>query len=336
MSNSNGMGGQGRRLKASVLGVAALMVLVFCGLALTSTRADDAPLRVVATIAMIGEPLARIAGPHVAVDTIMGEGVDPHLYRPTRSDITRLTRADAIVYNGLALEAQLLRPIERLGQRVPTLAVAEAIDNADYLPYDGGPGDPHVWMDPALWRQALEAAVAFLMALDPDHADSFRANADAYFKELEALNAYAAEVLSTIPQGRRLLVTAHDAFSYFGARFAIDVRGIQGISTESEAGLKAIEDLVDLIVERAVPAVFVETSVTERQVRALIDGAGARGHRVTVGGRLFSDAMGPPGSHEGTYLGMIDHNVTVIARALGGTADAGGAFGRLTLGQKDQ
>ncbi|MGF1453884.1 MAG: metal ABC transporter solute-binding protein, Zn/Mn family [Alphaproteobacteria bacterium] len=294
------------------------------------TQAQSKPLKIVATTAMIGEPLTRIVGAHAQVETLMGEGVDPHLYRPTRSDIARLTRADAIIYNGLALEAQLLRPIDQLAARTPVLAVAEAIDAAARLPYEGGPGDPHIWMDPALWRDALAAAVDFLIRLDPDHAQAFRDNAARYFAELDTLQTYADETMGSIPENARILVTAHDAFSYFGARYSIKVRGILGISTESEAGLRAIEDLVTLIVTRKIRAVFVESSVSDRQVRALVDGAAARDWQVSVGGTLFSDAMGAAGTYRGTYIGMIDHNVTVIARALGGEAPADGAFGRLS------
>ncbi len=309
-----------------------VLVLILTAQSAASVSAcaqQSRPLKIVATTAMIGEPLSRIVGDHADIEILMGEGVDPHLYRPTRSDIARLTRADAIIYNGLALEAQLLRPIGQLAARTPTLAVAEAIEEAYRLPYEGGPGDPHIWMDPALWQRALQAAMAFLIDLDPEHADAFRANAAVFFSEMDQLETYAAAAMASIPEGARILVTAHDAFNYFGARYGIEVRGILGISTESEAGLKAIEDLVTLIVTRKVPAVFVESSVSERQVQALVDGAAAQGWQVKVGGTLFSDAMGPPGTHRGTYIGMIDHNVTVIARALGGSAPSDGIFGRL-------
>ncbi len=309
----------------------AAVALILANTALADDRSATTP-RIVTTTAMIGEPLTVIADDKAQVEFLLGEGVDPHLYRPTRSDIVRLTRADIILYNGLSLEAQLMRPIEQLRSRAKVLAIAEAVDDGLWLPYDNGPGDPHLWMDPQLWRQALSAAVAFVQDSDPDNRDAYRAGADAYFQVLDQLNIYAADVMATIPKEARVLITAHDAFNYFGARFGIEVRGIQGISTESEAGLREIEALVDLLVERKVPAVFVETSVSERQVRALIDGAAARGHEVTVGGTLYSDAMGRTGTYEGTYIGMMDHNVTTIARALGGQAPVGGAFGRLTAG----
>ncbi len=286
-------------------------------------------LTIVATIGMIGEPLSVIAGEHADVKTLLGEGVDPHLYRPTATDIRKLRRADIIISNGLTLEAQLEQPIEQLSRRAATLAIGEALADDLLLPYDNGPGDPHIWMDPKLWRQALSAAVELIAGRDPAHADQYRRNAAAYFGRLDALEAYADQAMASIPEDARRLVTAHDAFSYFGERFGIEVHGIQGISTESEAGLLAIEGLVDLLVDKQVPAVFVETSVSDRHVRALIEGAAARGAEVRIGGSLFSDAMGAPGTYEGTYIGMIDHNVTTIARALGGVAPEPGLNGRL-------
>jgi len=313
-----------------LLGGAAL------GLAATApfglgARASEG-LQILCTIAQIGQPLQRIAGEHARVDWLLGEGVDPHSYRLTRRDVARLTGADMIFYNGLYLEAQMVEMMEALGERKPVLAVAEAAradEDGSLLPWDVGPGDPHLWMDPALWRRAIAAAVATMSVADSTKRDAFAAGYEAFASDVQALESYAEEALATIPEQARILVTAHDAFGYFGRRFALQVEGIQGISTESEAGLKRIEDLVDLLVTRKVPAVFVETSVSERNVRALIDGAAARGHDVRIGGTLFSDAMGAPGTYQGTYLGMIDHNVTTITRALGGQAPEAGYFGRL-------
>jgi manganese/zinc/iron transport system substrate-binding protein len=168
-----------------------------------------------------------------------------------------------------------------------------------------------------------------LAGFDPEHADGYRERAAAYTTRLEALDAYARQVLGSIPEGQRVLVTAHDAFNYMARAYGLEVRGVQGISTESEAGVKDIEDLVGFLVERRIPAVFVETSVSDKNVRALVEGARARGHQVVVGGQLFSDAMGTAGTYEGTYIGMIDHNVTTITRALGGEAPEHGFQGKL-------
>jgi manganese/zinc/iron transport system substrate-binding protein len=210
-------------------------------------------------------------------------------------------------------------------------AVTELIDEKYLLTpkeFQGHP-DPHVWMDVAAWSKAVEAVAGSLGKFDPRNADYYAANAARYRAELAELDDYARRVMASIPEHKRVLITAHDAFNYFGRAYGIAVRGIQGISTESEAGIRDINLLVDMIVERSIEAVFVETSVAEKNVRALIEGARSRGRSVRIGGTLFSDAMGPPGSYEGTYIGMIDHNATTIARALGGDAPPGGMQGRL-------
>ncbi len=292
-------------------------------------------ISVVATTGMIADTARNVAGERAEVRGLMGPGVDPHLYKPTRSDIARLMRADLVLYNGLLLEGKMTDALiraARAGRRV--YAVTEELDESTLLEpeeFDGA-YDPHVWMDPALWARAVEVIRDALIEADPDGASVYRANAAAYLEELNELDAYATRTLASVPAGRRALVTAHDAFNYLGARSGFDVVGIQGISTESEAGVRDIERLVDLLVEREIPAVFIETTVSDRNVRALIEGAAAQGHRVTIGGSLFSDAMGAPGRYEGTYIGMIDHNVTTITRALGGEAPARGMRGRLPGG----
>jgi manganese/zinc/iron transport system substrate-binding protein len=261
----------------------------------------------------------------------MGPGVDPHAYRQTRSDIVAMTQADLVLWNGLYLEAQLEPFLLDLAARKPVVAVAEAVPVAERLAHDeyADRHDPHVWMDPDLWVRVVGAVRDALAAADPDGAAVYAANAARHEAELRDLAAYAREVLASVPAARRVLVSAHDAFGYFGRAYGFEVEGIQGISTESEAGLRRIEALVELVVARDLPAVFVETSVADRNLRALIEGAAARGRTVEIGGELFSDAMGEPGTYEGTYLGMIDHNATVIARALGGAAPPRGRLGLL-------
>ena len=287
---------------------------------------------IVTTTAMIGDPVRHVVGDRGTVESLMGEGVDPHLYRPSRSDVARLTRADFIFFNGLNLEPQMEPALHRIADTgKPVVAAAEAVDVSHLLSSQDYAGhfDPHVWMDPGLWVAVAEAARDTLSAADPAGVESYAANAAAYSEQLLALRRYAEDTLSTVPAESRVLVTAHDAFNYFGRAYGFEVIGIQGISTESEAGLRRIEELVDLLVDRQIPAVFVESSVSERNVQALVDGAAARGHRVRIGGQLFSDAMGPHGTYEGTYIGMIDHNVTTIARALGGAAAPTGMNGQL-------
>lgn len=291
-------------------------------------------IAVVATTGMVADAARVVGGDLVEVRALMGPGIDPHAYRQTRTDIVALTRADLVLWNGLYLEAQLEALMGDLAGRQRVVAVAEAVPDVLRLADEDYPDrfDPHVWMDPGLWAHAVGAVADALVATHPEGAEVFRANEAAYRAELDRLSAYARDVLGTVPQPARVLVTAHDAFGYFGAAYGFEVVGIQGISTESEAGLNRIGELVDLLVARGIGAVFVESSVSDRNVRALVEGAAARGHEVRIGGELFSDAMGVPGTYEGTYVGMIDHNVTTIASALGGQVPPRGMDGRLSAG----
>lgn len=312
-------------------GACAMVVLMAVLTALPAPVGAKAEIRknVVATIAQIGQPLAEIAGGKADVITLIGDGVDPHLYRLTRSDVAKINRADMVFYNGLHLEAQMLDMLRRFAARKPVLGIADTLKGQNLLPWDGKTHDPHVWMDPSLWSRALQAAVDALAEHDPANAVTYRANAAAYFSKLHALDARTRTAVASIPAASRALVSAHDAFGYFGRAYGIDVLAIQGISTESEAGIRKIETLVDTLVKRRISAVFVETTVSTRNVRALIEGAASRGHTVRIGGALFSDAMGARGGYTGTYLGMFDHNVTTIVRALGGTAPVKGFGGEL-------
>lgn len=288
-------------------------------------RDGDEPYQIVCTVGMITDVVRNIAGEQAVVEGIIGEGVDPHLYKPTRADVVKLSGADVVFYNGLLLEGKMSDVLVRVATTgKPVRAVTEVILESDsyLMAKDDGSEytDPHVWMDVRGWMQAVPVISDTLTAFDPGNASSYEANAVAYAGQLTRLDAYAKEAMGTIPEGQRVLITAHDAFQYMGRAYGIDVRGIQGISTESEAGVRDLEDLVDFIVENNIPAVFVESSVADKNVRALVEGARARGHEVAIGGELFSDAMGKPGTYEGTYIGMIDHNVTTIVNALGGTA----------------
>lgn len=283
---------------------------------------------------MIADAARRVGGELVEVRSLMGSGVDPHSYRQTRSDIVALTRADLVLWHGLYLEAQMERFLEDLGRKRAVVAVADALPKDDLLSHPDYEGryDPHVWMDPNTWFAVVDEVTRALTEAQPAGAETFAQNAATYRSELEHLASYAAETVAQVPESQRVLVTAHDAFSYFGRAFGFEVIGIQGISTNSEAGLNRISALVDELVDREIGAVFVETSVSDRNMRALVEGAAARGHEVVIGGSLYSDAMGEPGSYEGTYIGMIDHNVTTIARALGAPVDAGGMTGKLVQG----
>ena len=280
---------------------------------------------------MIADVVRQVGGERVNVEALMGPGVDPHLYRQTRTDIVRMTRADVVVWHGLYLEAQLEEFFAGLTKRKKVVALAERLAKARLLEHEEYKGrfDPHVWMDPKLWRDVVIAAREALSDLDPAGKSALEANAARHLAEIGRLTAYSERVLASVPPAARVLVTAHDAFNYFGRAYGFEVLGIQGISTESEAGLKQIEALVTTLVERKVKAVFVESSVADRNVKALIEGAAARGWTVEIGGELYSDAMGESGTYEGTYIGMIDHNVSTIARALGGMVPPRGMDDRL-------
>ncbi|CAD0184249.1 Tromp-1 [Ruegeria sp. THAF57] len=294
----------------------------------------EAPLKVVATTGMIADAVRQVGGDEVDVKGLMGPGVDPHAYRQTRSDIVAMTRADLILWHGLYLEAQMEDFFHDLGRTRPVVAVAEGVDPSKLRAHDdyADKFDPHVWMSPALWRDVVVEVQAALTEARPEAAGHFASNAQVHLAEIEQLEAYAAEALASVPENNRVLVTAHDAFGYFGAEYGYEVMGIQGISTQSEAGLNRIGELVDTLVDQQLGAVFVESSVSDRSMRALIEGAAAQGHEVGVGGELFSDAMGEPGTYEGTYVGMLDHNITVIAGALGADVPDRGMNGKLSAG----
>jgi len=324
------IGWKRRGFLGTVVVLAALLTLP----AMHSLQAAQIPFNTVTTTSQTADLVRAVAGDRAQVTSLMGEGIDPHTYKLTRSDVAKLAGADIVFYNGLMLEGKITDALNRVaGSGKPVIPVGERIDPSLLLrpaAFEGNP-DPHIWMDVSIWTKVLDVVRDALIEFDPAGADLYRANAADYAHKLDRLHTYAGTVLAGIPQQSRVLVTAHDAFNYLGRVYGLEVRGIQGISTESEAGLREIEELVDLLVSRKIAAVFVETSVSERNIRALIDGAAARGHPVAVGGSLYSDAMGAPGTYQGTYAGMIDHNVTTIAHALGGSPPDGGLDGRLAL-----
>ncbi len=300
---------------------------VMTALMLFSGLMAAAEQRLVTTVGMVTDLARAVAGERWEVVGLIGEGVDPHLFKPNRRTLIEVQRADLIIYNGFHLEGRMTEIFDRLRESgTPTLALAEQIVESGAIPplTDGGRTDPHVWMDVAAWRSGLAVIAAFMAQHDPAEADAYHRRAAERARELEIVEAYGRAVLGTVPEDRRVLVTAHDAFAYFGRAYHFEVRGIQGVSTESESGLKELEALVDLIVERRIPAIFAESSVSEKNVRALMEGAAARGHALGFGGVLYSDAMGAAGTYAGTYVGMIDHNFTTIAEALGGQVPYGG------------
>ncbi len=316
--------------RRTVVRAASLLALAWPARAFAQNR----PLRVVATVSMLADAVRAVGGARVAVTSLLGEGVDPHTYRPTRADIARLSGADLIVANGLQLEAQLNEALKSLGRTKPVVFAAESVPRERLLGDEQYKDrfDPHVWMDPTLWSLVVATVRDALIARDPVGRAAFEAGAQAYIAELAKLDGYARKLAAGVPEKSRILITAHDAFAYFGRAYGFEVQGIQGVSTESEAGLKRIEELVALVAARGIRAAFFESSVPDRNVRALVEGARARGHKLAIGGELYSDALGTPGTYEGTLIGMLDHNVTTIVRALGGDAPARGMAGKLKAG----
>lgn len=301
-----------------LMGMVLVLLLSGCNNAENRNEKNNGKINIVTTIAQIGEPISVIGGDHVNVTSLMGPGVDPHLYNATQGDIATLNDADIIFYNGLNLEGNMNEIFKEIGKTKPTLGIAETVAENNLLedPDKVGALDPHIWFDIDLWKEALNGAVALLIEHYPEIEDDLIANRDAYFAELDTLKKEAIEKLAEIPEEQRILVTAHDAFGYFGAAYDIEVIGLQGLSTDDEVGLSDIQSTIDIIVEHNVPAVFIETSINESSIQAVIEGAREAGVDVELGGELFSDAMGEAGTEEGTYLGMYRHNVETIYNAL--------------------
>ena len=283
--------------------------------------ATGAPLSVVCTTGQVADMLENIGGAHVKVVALMGAGVDPHLYKATPGDIRRLKRADVIFYSGLHLEGRLAAVLEKLAEKKPAIAVTAGVRQSEpqrlrTAPQFAESYDPHVWFDVGLWADCSEYAAGKLIEFDPAHAADYRDNADRYVTQLRALDRWCRDRILEIPKTQRVLVTAHDAFGYFGDAYGIEVHGLQGISTADEADLGALNDLVRLLVGRRIKAVFIESSVPRKSITSLIEGCDAAGHKVVIGGELYSDAMGPRGTPEGTYMGMVQYNVDEVVNAL--------------------
>jgi len=305
--------------RVMLLGVIAI-VLAACGGGATEKGSPIASrkIKVLATTGMIADLAINVGGERVTVDALMGPGVDPHLYKASEGDVQRMASADIILYNGLHLEGAMSEVFERMSERVPTVAVTEGIDRAKLQspPAFQGNHDPHVWFDVTLWMSALETIHNAFVQLDSANAAIYEANTRRYLDTLVALHKYVLDRAQSLPAEKRVLVTAHDAFEYFGSAYGFEVHGLQGISTVTEAGTADVQQLAEFIATHRVPAIFVESSVPTRSIEAVQAAVRARGFEVAIGGKLFSDAMGSAGTPDGTYPGMVRHNIDVIVNAL--------------------
>lgn len=283
----------------------------------------DGTLRIVATTGQIGDAVGYIAGDRAIHTTLLGPGIDPHTYVATEGDLRTFQEADVIFYNGLHLEAQLERVLVQIGERSDTrvVAVGEGLDPARLLswePDSGFPHDPHIWNDVQLWKSAVEAIRDTLAEADPANAEGYRANATSYLAQLDELDAYIKAEAEKIPAERRVIVTAHDAFGYFARAYGFEVEAVQGISTEAEASTADIQALTAIVLERQVPAIFVESTISPRTIEAVQAAVQAAGQEVKLGGSLYSDALGAPDGPAGTYIGMMRSNIDTMVAALGG------------------
>lgn len=299
-----------------------LLLVLFLPLLFTAckspSREDDGKLKIVTTTGMIYDAVINVAGDQANVVALMGPGVDPHLYKATQGDLKKLTSADLIFYNGLHLEGKLGEVLEKLSRTKPVIAISADIPDSLLREVPGfqGTHDPHIWFDVSLWKEAVKKIRNVLVNVDDSNAQRYSTSAETYLAQLDSLHQAVRLSILEIPEEQRVIITAHDAFGYFGDAYSIEVRGLQGISTVSEFGLRDVTNLVDYIIERKIKAIFVETSVSERSIEAVVQGCQQKGWQVTIGGNLYSDAMGAEGTKAGTYIGMVDTNITTIVNAL--------------------
>ncbi len=305
------------RLKMPFLAASAATLLM------APAAAEDAPLNVLATVGMISDVAQTVAGECAAVATLMGPGVDPHYYAATPVDVDKIARAALIFYVDRTLEERLADVLDGFRDRTPTVGLASAtFDAADLLedPDEPGEMDPHLWMDVSRWSQIAPVIADAIAEQRPDCTEAMADNVAALSAQMEALHGWVDAAIATIPEGNRMLVTAHDAFYYFSDAYGIEAsEAIEGISTAAEASIADIREVAALVIENNVPAVFVETTINPRTIQALVAEVQSQGHDVVIGGTLFSDAMGDEGTPEGTYIGMIRANTITITEALGGT-----------------
>jgi manganese/zinc/iron transport system substrate-binding protein len=300
---------------------AALLVMTAAGCGGAPPATAPETLQVVATTTVVADLVRQIGADDLSLESLMGPGVDPHLYKPSAGDVRRMASARVVFFNGLHLEGKMGDVLAEMGSRgVRTVAVADCVPETSLIVSRGFAGvhDPHIWFDVGLWREAATCVRDALVEVDPAHADRYASRAETYLAELSELDSWVRGRIAEIPGERRVLVTAHDAFSYFGRAYGVEVRGLMGISTAAEAATADVQELARVIAVRRVPAIFVETSVSPRSIEALRQAVAARGFDVAIGGSLYSDALGNPDGPAATYAGTVRHNVNTIVDALAG------------------
>ena len=298
------------------------LIITLCTLAIISCKSDkkdNGKINVVTTTSMITDLVKNIGGDYINLQGLMGSGVDPHLYKASEGDVSKLSEADIIFYNGLHLEGKLVEVFEKMAhQNKKTIALSDALDERTLIgsEFFASNYDPHIWFNIDYWKEATKFVVLQLSEALPEHQAVFKTNGEAYLNKLETLKTKLNKIIQTLPEDKRVLVTAHDAFNYFGKSFGFEVVGLQGLSTATEAGVQDVQKLSDFIIERKVKAIFIESSVPKRTIEAVKAAVNAKKHEVEIGGSLYSDALGNPGTAEGTYIGMFEYNVNTIVNAL--------------------
>lgn len=302
----------------------SIFVFIACDPKGQPDTSAEGKLRVITTIGMVTDIVKNVGGERVEVTGLMGPGVDPHLYKASAGDVQRLTSAQLIFYNGLHLEAKMGDILAKMSGDTKTVAVTDVVDRSLLLrpPEFEGQYDPHLWFDVPLWMEAVGRVRDTLSEVDSDNTLMYYTNAERYLARLAELHEYVKAQAERVPSEQRVLVTAHDAFNYFGKAYGFEVRGLQGISTATEAGIADVQELATFIAERRIPAIFVESSVSTRSLEAVKAAVKSKGFDVEIGGELFSDAMGNEGTPEGTYIGMVRHNIDTIVTALIGRTSA--------------
>ncbi len=296
-----------------------LILVVFSTLNCKKNTTDNGKLNIVTTTTMITDLVKNIGGDLINVQGLMGSGVDPHLYKASEGDVTKLANANIIFYGGLHLEGKLVEVFEKMQhQNINTVALSDALDQKTLISseYFKGNHDPHIWFNIDYWKTITNYVVKILSEANPKHKIEFEENGKVYLKKLDALEVEIKSIIKTLPKEKRILVTAHDAFSYFGKEYGFNVVGLQGISTATEAGVQDVQKLASFIIDNKVKAIFIESSVPRRTIEALKAAVNSKDHQVEIGGTLYSDALGNAGTEEGTYIGMFKSNVNTIVNAL--------------------